>query len=98
MKRYEQVHIFEGSDIIELEKMYNEWFKMQVEFHLSVPSLASIPFKILDRVMSIRNYDGTETFALAIFYEYFELEVYEQGPDRGAGRNLGGTSVFPRKG
>lgn len=97
MRRYEQVQILESDDIKKLEKEYNEWFKKQVEFHESVPALKATPFKVLDRVMSIRNYNGAETYVLAVFYEYFELDVHEMGPDRGAGRHIGGTSVFPRK-
>jgi hypothetical protein len=97
MRRYEQVCVVEKDNVKDLEKEYNAWFKGQVDFHESVPSLKSTPFKVIDRVLSIRNYEGAETYVLAIFYEYFELDANEIGPDRGAGRHIGGTSVFPRK-
>lgn len=97
MKKFERVKVFESSDIHELENQYNGWFKERSEFHASVPALRGIPFTIVDRVMCVRNYDGEETYVLSIFYEHYELESFEQGPDRGAGRKIGGASIFGRK-
>jgi hypothetical protein len=97
VRRYEQVHVLEKDNVADLEQEYNSWFKNQVEFHESVPALKATPFKVIDRVLSIRNYNGAETYVLAVFYEYFELEAHESGPDKGAGKHLGGVSAFGRQ-
>jgi hypothetical protein len=96
MRTYEQVKTFMGSDMEELEKMYNEWIREQCDYQATIPALKGLKFTIIDRVLSIRNYDGEETFALAIFYQHYDLLAQEQGADRGG--KMAGASAFGREG
>ncbi len=92
MKLAERVKIFTGADTDTLEDEYAAWYDTIMEHRSTVPALKSTPFKILSRDLTIRNYEGEETFALAIFYEDTLLQAHEMGPDRG-GHIQGGVSM-----
>lgn len=96
MRKVEQVKIFTGANSDDLETEYNEWFKAVVDIRDKVPALKGNPFVILDRTLTIRNYEGDETYALAVFYEHMELDPHEQGPDRAAGF-VGGMSAVSKQ-
>ena len=96
MKTYEQVKTFLCESMEDVEEQYNKWYREQSDQQATVPALKGMPFSIIDRVLAIRNYEGEETFALAIFYEHFDLEAHEQGMDRGG--HMVGASAFGREG
>lgn len=93
MKRVERLKLFTGSNASEVEQQYNMWYDTKVEERSKVPALDNVPFKIHDRVFTIRNYDGEETYALAIFYEEMLFLPHEKGDDRGQGAGM--ASAFP---
>jgi len=96
MKTYEQVRTFLCDSMEELETAYNKWYRQKSDYQATIPALKGLPFHIIDRVLTIRNYEGEETFALAVFYQHFDLEAHEQGADRGG--SMVGASVFGREG
>ena len=97
MKLTERVKIFTGADTQKLEKLYATWYDGVVAERAEVPALTGNKFNILERRFVIRNYEGEETFALAVFYEETLLEAHEKGPDRG--KHLkGGVSMVGRRG
>jgi hypothetical protein len=93
MRRVERVKIFTGADAGDVEKLYNDWYDAMLKERSEIPALDGVPLKILDRVFTIRNYDGEETFALLIFYEHMLTEAQEKGEDRGG--NSAVASAFP---
>lgn len=93
MRLYEQVKIFMGGDVEELESKFNTWIKEQMDDRAKVPILSNKPFTILDRNLVIKNYDGDETYAMSIHYEYADLDPNEMGPDRGD-PNFAGASMI----
>ena len=93
MQKVERVKLFIGGDAKKLEKQYAEWYDSVVEGRNSVPALKGNPFKIIERSLVIKNYEGAETFALAVFYEDTLLEDHERGGDRG-GHLKGGVSMM----
>jgi hypothetical protein len=94
MKVTERVKIFTGADTKKLEKMYAKWFDTILEERLKIPVLRGYPPRVIERSLVIRNYEGDETFALAVFYEDYILENHEVGEDRG-GHLKGGVSMNP---
>lgn len=96
MKKYEQVKIFSGGNSNTVERQYNNWYVERKEEREGHRALSNLPFIILDRKMVIRNYEGAETFALAIFYEDYVLEEHEKGSKDRAG-TVNGASMFRHK-
>lgn len=94
MKLVERVKIFIHNDSEQLEKQYADWYDAIVEERQKVPLLSGTLLKILDRNLVIRNYEGDETLALAVFYEHVILSAQEQGDDRGQ-HLKGGVSMMP---
>lgn len=94
MKIVERVKIFIHNESQQLEQQYADWYDGIVEERLKVPLLSGTPLKILNRNLVIRNYDGDETLALAVFYEQVILNAHEQGDDRGQ-HLKGGVSMMP---
>lgn len=97
MRLAERVKIFTGADTEELEQEYSDWYDSVVTFRETVPALKGNPFKIFERSLTIRNYDGEETFGLAIFYEDVILEEHEIGKDKGRYLNNGISMVHGKK-
>ncbi len=97
MRLAERVKIFTGPDTEELEKDYAEWYDGVVLARDAVPALKGNPFKIFERGLTIRNYDGEETYAMAVFYEDVLLEDYEKGKDRGNHLQNGVSMVLGKK-
>jgi len=89
MRLAERVKIFTGADTVALEQEYSDWFDGVIAARDAVPALRGNPFKIIERSLTIRNYEGEETYALAVFYEDAILEDHEQGKDRGGHLNNG---------
>jgi hypothetical protein len=94
MRLAERVKIFTGSNTDELEQEFNAWYDDAVHARDSVPALKGNPLNILERSITIRNYEGEETYALAVFYEDMLLEEHEKGKDRGHHLNTG-VSLIP---
>ncbi len=97
MKVVERVKIFTGANVSTLEKAYARWYDKKQEEREKVPALKGNPFVIIERSLTIRNYEGDETFALAIFHEDTILEEYEQGKDRGQHLRGGVSMVAGQK-
>ncbi len=83
MRLAERVKIFTGADTEELEQEYSDWYDSVVTFRETVPALRGNPFKIIERSIVIRNYEGDETYALAVFFEDVILADHEKGKDKG---------------
>ena len=96
MVKYEKVKLFTGEDTSKLEEEYNEWFRKRVEIRKSHSAIMHMPFQIFDRKLEIRNYEGEETFALAVWYEDIELKTQEVGSRDRAG-NVNSASMIPAK-
>lgn len=96
MKKMEQVKIFAGGEPSKVEKAYNKWYAELQTFRESVPALKGQPPVIHNRELTVRQYKGEETIAIAVFYEHIHLEAHEQGPDRGQAG--GGYSMIPGEG
>ena len=95
MKKYEQVKMFSGDSVDKVEKQYNKWVKGQYEDFKSHLILSGMELEILDRDLVIRNYEGEETFALAVYYTHYELKRTQKGNlDKGAGGKVAGASVI----
>ena len=92
MKIVEQVKLFMAPDIKKVEKAFNAWVIEQAKERGSVAILSNHPLDIVERQLSVRQYDGEETFCLAIFYKHAFLEPSEVGPDK-AGGMAGGYSM-----
>ena len=84
MKPFEQVKIIFGEKVEDVEEGFNAWYRELAIGRENVPTLKNTPIKITDRVMCIRNYEGEETYVLAVFYIHYDIEPQEQGTDRGA--------------
>jgi len=97
MKRVERVKIFTGANTQKLEKLYATWYDAVIKERSEIPALTGNEFKIFDRRMVIRNYNGDETFALAIFFEEVLVEEHEKGGDRGQ-HLKGGVSMVGKRG
>ena len=93
MKRVQRVKLFTGENADDIETAYNTWMDKKYEERAKVPALSNTPFEMRDPCLTIRNYDGEETFALAIFYQEMLLEPHEMGSDKGQGVGL--ASAFP---
>lgn len=96
MRLVERLKLFVGSDIEDLERQYAEWYDGVVEARAAVPVLKGTPFRIIERSMVIRQYEGDETYGIAAFFEDVLLEASEQGADRGGHLNTG-VSLIPGK-
>jgi len=97
MKFAERLKIFTGPDTDALEQEYSAWYDSIIAQRESVPALKGNPFRIIDRSMVIRQYDGEETFGLAVFYEDVLLAEYEQGKDRGGHLNNGVSMMIGKR-
>lgn len=93
MKRVQRVKLFTGENADDIERKYNDWMDAKHKEWSEIPALSSSKFTMYNPCLTIRNYDGEETFALAIFFEDMVLEPSESGPDRGQG--VGIASAFP---
>lgn len=94
MKKVERVKIFVHKDEDQLEEQFAKWFDGVVASREEVPLLKGTPLVIISRDLVIRNYEGDETLALAIFYEHVILDAHESGGDRGQ-HISGGVSMIP---
>jgi len=97
MKRVERIKIFTGEDTDELEEMFATWYDDIVEQRANAPVTKGQPIVIRERSITIRNYEGDETFALAVFYEDFLLEDFESGRDKGRHLKNGVSMVMGKK-
>ena len=97
MKLVERTKIFTGADTDDLEEEYSKWYDSVITARETVPALKGNPFKILERSLVIRNYEGEESFALAVFFEDVLLEDHEQGKDRGGHLNSGVSMVHGKR-
>jgi hypothetical protein len=97
MRIYEQVKLFTGGDTGKLEEQYNKWVRGKVQERSRIPMLSNKPLEIRDRDLVIRNYEGEETFALAIYYEEIEVPETAKMGDRAAGYQ-GGFSAVGKEG
>lgn len=93
MRKFEQVRMFYSTDSEKVQEQYNTWYRKELAFRQGVPMVRGTPPLILDRCLTVRQYEGEETIALAVFYEHIELEANESGPDRGT--NVSGASMIP---
>lgn len=97
MKRVERVKIFTGEDTDELEKKFADWHDGVVTERDAAPITKGQPVLIRERSLVIRNYEGEETYALAVFYEGLLIAETETGKDRG-GHLKGGVSMVTGRG
>ena len=96
MVRVERVKVITGDDTDNLEKQFAKWYDAIAAKRAAAPVTKGQPIVIRERSITIRNYEGEETFALAIFYEDFILADHEVGKDKG--RHLkGGVSMVMGK-
>ncbi len=96
MKLVEHVKIISASTTSKLEKKFNEWVIEQRKMFDSHTILLNTPFTIVQRELTIRVYEGEETFALAVFYNHPILTPKEQGNvDKARGGNA--TSAFKQQ-
>lgn len=97
MKFAERVKIFTGTDTDDLEKQFSTWYDQVIAEREAVPALKGNPFRIIERSLTIRNYEGEETYALAVFFEDALLADYEQGKDRGRHLNNGVSMLVGKR-
>jgi len=96
MYKFEQAKLFMGEDIQKVEDAFNLWVRQETgKRKKDIPALENEPVRILDRTMCVRNYEGEETFVLAIFYEHYDVMNFAQGPDRGQ-QFKGGSAFRPK--
>lgn len=93
MQFVEQLKLFTGADVGKLENEYNSWMRVMLKNRSEVPVLSNIPFRVIHRDMVIRNYEGDETFALAVYYEDVDVPESARGKDRAAGYEGGFSAV-----
>jgi hypothetical protein len=97
MFKFEQCKLFMSGDIEELQDQYNLWFRNEMGERKKTPVLADTPINIFSRELAIRNYEGEETFVLAVFYEHYDVMGFAKGADRGQ-HYTGGSAFGPKKG
>jgi len=96
MYKFEQTKLFLADDIQKLEDEFNLWIRNETgERKRNIPALENEPVRILDRTMCVRNYEGEETYVLAVFYEHYDVKEFAKGGDRGT--NFKGGSAFRPK-
>jgi hypothetical protein len=97
MKLTERVKIFTGANTDDLEKEYADWYDGIIAQREAVPALKGNPFQIIERSLTIRNYEGEETYALAVFYVDAVLADYEKGKDKGHHLNNGVSMMVGKR-
>jgi len=95
MWKFEQTKLFMSGDIEELENQYNLWIRQEAGRRKKIPTLSETPVVILDRTMCVRNYEGEETYVLAVFYEHYDVKPTAEGQDRGI-HFKGGSAFGPK--
>ena len=97
MKLVERVKIFTGADTDDLEQEFADWYDATVAAREEVPALRGNPLKILERNLIIRNYEGEETWGLAVFFVDTVLADHEHGKDRGGHLNNGVSMLVGKR-
>lgn len=95
MKLVEQMKMFTAETPKELEIAYNGWFREVAAIHMSVPALRGTPVVVHDRVLTVDRSGKSTLYVLSIFYDHYDMEVHETGPDRGG--HIHGASAFQKK-
>jgi hypothetical protein len=97
MKLTERLKLFIGDDPAKLEQEYADWYDEIIEQRDTVPALKGNPFRIIERRLVVRQYEGDESWGLAVFFEAALLADYEQGKDRGRHLNNGVSMMVGKR-
>ncbi len=96
MQIFEQVKLFSGSTIKEVESQFNSWVRDEAKVRSSVPILSNQPFTIRDRRLTVQSGEKNLSVVLAIFYDYTELSSAEVGSDK-MRNDIDGFSAVPKQ-